>query len=251
MVGEYVPEDNEYWRLYIKLRDIINIITSPNIIKSHLLQLQLCIEEHHELYIKLFGFLTAKFHLLIHYVQIMLKNGPVISVSAMRFESKHREIKAILQSTSCKKNILKTVGIRHQLSLMHNKFSKYDRMYIAYGPELNDTVNAYFPTAQTIKLINNITINDVKYSAGIIIVANICKDGPCFGKIDKIFVVDDNIFFTYMPYKIIGFNYHYYAHSVIADETIRKIDYDSMTTHTPCILSIINNVHYIATRHIL
>lgn len=253
MIGEYVPENNEYWLLYIKLREIVSIVTSPNVTHSHLLQLKIFIVEHHTLYMKLFGDLKSKFHILIHYVRIMLLIGPVIHVSAIRFESKHRDIKAIVHATASRKNILKTVSIRHQLSLMRFQYLKYKKFYVTNGPEEgDDVVHICFPSAQTRKTLTYIIINDVTYKTGTIIVADICDSGPCFGKIDMVFVVDDVIYFRYIPFKIIGFNYHFYAYSVIADITARKIvQYESMPLRGPYLLAIKNNISYIVTRHVL
>lgn len=239
MIGEYIPEDNELWKLYIKLREIVNIITSPDIMNSHLLQLQILIEEHHKLYVKLFGPLKAKFHLLIHYVNIILRNGPTIIISAMRFESKHREIKSIVQSTSCKRNILKTIGVRHQLSLLHCTYSNYQKKYVTYGSEVrDDEVNYRFPLGQERKSFNKLSVNDVTYSSGTIFVADIYANGPCFAKIEKIFVVDNEIFFKYIPFKIRGFNNHYFAYSVVAESTQKLINYDSIASRVPCLLLV-------------
>lgn len=66
MVGDVVPEDNEYWLLYVKLRQILHILISPILLESHLLELESLIEEHHQLYLDLLGELKAKFHLLTH-----------------------------------------------------------------------------------------------------------------------------------------------------------------------------------------
>ena len=74
MVGEKINENDELsdiWLLYVKLCEIIAILTSPNITHQNLEELVLFVEEHNELYIKLFGRLTIKFHMLLHYVRLI------------------------------------------------------------------------------------------------------------------------------------------------------------------------------------
>lgn len=162
MVGDKIPNNNEVWSLYIMLREIIHITTSPNVTKSHLLQLETLVTDHHTLYIKLFGDLKPKFHFLIHYSNLMLKIGPIIKLSSMRFESKHRNIKSILQGSSSHVNIYKSIGIRYQLSQMYLYNSAYKEMYITHGAVIeNNSVNAYFPTSKNKLTLSSVTINDV------------------------------------------------------------------------------------------
>ena len=164
IVGELVPQDSEIWTLYIKLREIISIITSPEITNEDLTQLHILITEHHDIYTKYFGHLKFKFHSMIHYKRMILRNGPLIKISSMRFESKHREIKAMIQATSSRRNILKTVGIRHQLCLMHYKYALYKNLYISYGPPISDdSISIHFIASQGRQTLTNIIINDIKY----------------------------------------------------------------------------------------
>lgn len=253
MVGDMVPKENKTWPLYTKLRQIIDIVTSTNITNSHLLQLEILIEEHHALYIKLFGTLKAKFNFLLHYVRLMKQNGPLINISSMRYESKHTEIKAILNATASKRNVLQSVGIRLQLSLMHFQFSRYQDLYIKYGKELTDTtVNIHFSTSNSRRTFSHVTINDVTYKNGTVIVAEILKNGPIFGKIEKIYDVDNSIFFEYIPFQLIGFNMHLFAFSAVPTETTKKIiKHCSIALRTPCLLHKKEEISYIYTRHIL
>lgn len=248
-----VPENNETWALYIKLREIIHIITSPTVTSSHLAQLKILIEEHHTMYLKLFGPLKAKFHFMLHYVRLILQNGPLIKTSSMRSESKHRIIKAILNPVASNRNILLTAGIKLQLSLIHYMYSQYQHLYMTYGSEVpNDSVNIYFPKSNSRKTVNNVKINDVTYESGTIIVANILEKGPLFEKIKKIFIVDNSIFFEFVPLRVIGFNMHVFAFSVLADEQNQKIvHYDSIAVRTPCLSQERNDISYVFLRHVV
>uniref|UniRef100_A0ABD2WU06 Uncharacterized protein n=1 Tax=Trichogramma kaykai TaxID=54128 RepID=A0ABD2WU06_9HYME len=86
MVGSKIPEDNETWKLYLKLREIVCIITAPVITESHILQLEDAIAEHHSLYIFLNGDLKKKFHFMVHYPRLIRSVGPLMNCSTMRCE---------------------------------------------------------------------------------------------------------------------------------------------------------------------
>lgn len=253
IIGDEVPHDNKAWVIYKKLREIIHIVTSPTITKSHLFQLEMLITEHHQLYLQQFGDLKPKFHLLVHYSKLMLKIGPMIKLSSMRFESKHREIKRILQGSSSNRNILKSIGIRYQLSLMHFQFTKYKKRYITCGPSIIDhSIHIHFPTANMKRAISSVTINNVTYKKGTIIVANILENGPEYGEICSIYIIEDEIYFRCTSFNLIGFNSHYFAHSVALNiENKQVVNYDSLVIKTPCLLCEKDETIFIATRHIV
>ena len=104
MFGNLVPEGEKHWKLYIFLRKIIHIITSPRIIPSYVLQLTHLIMELNNMYIRLFGKLKPKFHFLIHYPRLLLLNGPCIHYWTMRFESRHKEMKSNALASNCSIN---------------------------------------------------------------------------------------------------------------------------------------------------
>lgn len=253
LVGHMVSEDNEAWILYIKLREIIDIINSLKILRSHLLQLEVLLEGHYKLYLKMFGNLKPKFHFMLHYVRLMLQNGPVIHTSSMRFESKHRLIKKILNATASRVDILLTVGIRIPLGLTHFLYSSYKDSFVTYGNEiLDDSISRHLPLSKSKRTVSSVTINDVTYKTGTVIVASISENGPVFGKITKIYVVENSIFFKYVLFQTIGFNKHFFASSVVETCIDQKIiQQDCIVSRTPCLLYQKEDILYVFVRHIL
>ena len=250
IIGDEVPRDDEVWNLYIKLREIINILTSPIMRRSYISQLETIIFEHNQLYMNFFGNLKYKYHCLTHYPRIIPKIGPVIKCCSLRPESKHQEIKNIISTSSSHVNILKTIGIRYNLSRMNLKFSKYYN--ISYGSQVQcDSVDHIFPQSANKKALSKIIINEITYSINTIIIPNIYDDGPEYGKIEQISTLDDKVFFHYKPFAIIGFDCHYFAHSVVEVHESKLIDFNSLAVTTPCLMFVRKNTSYIVTRHIL
>lgn len=253
LFGNQVPRDNIVWELYIKLRNIIHIITSPIQTKSYILQLEMLIEEHHKLYKKLFGPLKSKFHFLIHYVKIIRKNGSVINFSCLRFESKHRKIKTILNNTSCHNQILKTIGTRHLLSLMLQYSNEYEKLFITYGSTIKNSEDIHYTFSSSFekKEINSVSIDSFEYAKNTFIITQINEDGIEFGKITNIYVVDSNIIFKYISYNMIGFDSHYFGYSVHTKSEINFINYNDLAKKMTCLLFVNDDGEFIVTRYIL
>lgn len=107
MIGEKVPENNvPVWDLLLLLREIVDIVLAPVINMSYVSYLCEIIYDHHALFKSLFPNvpLKPKHHFLVHYPNLILEFGPLLSCWSMRFESKHLYFKRIAQSI---KKILK------------------------------------------------------------------------------------------------------------------------------------------------
>ncbi|CAG5075250.1 Protein of unknown function [Cotesia congregata] len=50
MVGDLIPKDNEVWMFYLKLRQIIDIITAPKLLRSHSILLDELVKDYDTLY---------------------------------------------------------------------------------------------------------------------------------------------------------------------------------------------------------
>lgn len=177
IVGDRVDKDSDVWKLYIDHREIVSILTKPQLTKYDLLRFEKVIKSHHELYKDLFGELKPKFHFSLHYGRAILKNGPAIKVSSFRFESKHQEILKIILATHSKVHMLYSLGVRLQLSQMRldneNSFI-YKEKNITYGDITAFNIeNLPYSTAR--KFFKKIVINDIAYKVGTVIVVEYCN----------------------------------------------------------------------------
>jgi len=91
MVGELVPYESLYWKLYLLLHKIVDLCCARKIQRDSFILLDSLISEHNRLYLLLSkNNLKPKFHFLTHYGRIFQKNGPIILTSSIRFEAKHK-----------------------------------------------------------------------------------------------------------------------------------------------------------------
>lgn len=120
IVGDLITNyDDEHWKLYKLLRSIVDIILSPRITRSYALELQELIEKLNSLYLKFYTNLKPKFHLMVHYARCMLMTGPLVNFWTMRFESRHRPLKAVVTAISCNINLLVSIAIKETLKMCY------------------------------------------------------------------------------------------------------------------------------------
>ena len=120
IVGHLVPnkKHNEYWQLYMMIRQITLISFNHFLTKTTQTSLKNLVESHNSLFVKLFGGnLRYKQHMLLHYPLIMEKSGPLNDLSNMRWENYNGLIIKTIKATPCKKNLLKTSAIKMQMRL--------------------------------------------------------------------------------------------------------------------------------------
>ncbi|KAE8737756.1 hypothetical protein FOCC_FOCC016777 [Frankliniella occidentalis] len=89
IIGDLVPENNPVWRLYLRMREILDIIMCPVVLPRVINYFGTVVQEHHELSIQYFGDVKPKFHNLLHYGQLMKNNGPLVLIDAMPCERQH------------------------------------------------------------------------------------------------------------------------------------------------------------------
>lgn len=97
------------------LQIITQIAYSHKINEEDLVVLQCNVELHLKCIQEYFGVeLLPKHHNLLHLGTLIRRMGPVVFLSMMRYEAKHKVLKAIANQTANFRNISKTIAIMHQ-----------------------------------------------------------------------------------------------------------------------------------------
>lgn len=249
LVGAFVSETNETWRLYLLILEITEILTSTLITNRHLDYLNNLIEVHHSLYQKLSqGNLKPKFHFVTHYKRLFLKLGPLVYLSCMRFESKHQELKNFMQNVKCRKNVPYTIAFRNQINQLYRFMSRqgfYDA--IDYGPiNCNFSVNTDKLSSAEFFSTSWYEINGRKYEEKSVLLLDFNDDYPIFCEISDIFVHKDdvkNVFFCSFIWHSEYFDSHFRAYKVTKTD---KTDFYSIRCFdsSPTIIHTVGNDSY-------
>nr|XP_018915259.1 PREDICTED: uncharacterized protein LOC109042788 [Bemisia tabaci] len=118
MYSNFVPPTDEFWLLYLALRKILSLILSPRLQAGCDTLLKAYVKELNELYLKISGsHLQNKFHHLVHYPTLLRHFGNLKDLWNMRTEGYHKISKLVASSVPTRKNLCKTIAIRHQLNL--------------------------------------------------------------------------------------------------------------------------------------
>ena len=69
MIGDKVPETDSRWLNFLRLLEIIDVLFAPVLSNNLVAYLHLLIEEHHQLFTKLYPScnITPKIHYMVHY----------------------------------------------------------------------------------------------------------------------------------------------------------------------------------------
>lgn len=174
IVGDLIPEGNEVWKFYLKLRQIVDVVTAPKLLHDHSNVLNDLVKNYNPLYIEFVRPLTIKSHNMTHYERLMLRNGSLIHCWSMRCESRNRDVQAIGSATCCTKNLLYTIAVKDQLMMAHTIMYADFNNQIKFGHiKRRDCSNSaqYFENISEDEIVHytHITSNGQKCQQGTVI----------------------------------------------------------------------------------
>ena len=235
LIGEYIDEDNQCWKLYLKCREIVDIIFAPSVNKQGLYHLRLMIQEFLENFCLLFpGKCTPKFHYMVHYPRLIADFGPLRCLWCMRFEAKHQYFKKVASVVCNFKNIAGTLASRHQMKQCYDysSFDHHPQNATSNGgrnvplrslcKETKDAILSVCgidsdecPTEEAWK-VQNLTIDNVQYSMKDFFVIDLLHEEeiPIFVKISTILKFRSQWVLCGKVYVPKFFNSHLHAYCV-------------------------------------
>lgn len=204
------------------LKEINDIITLTQISSNTLQYLTYLISEHHDMYLSLFNLsLKPKHHFLLHYPDIIKKIGPLMHLSCMRFEAKHKELKKNATNVQSRKNIPLTLAKKNQLNFLYRCMSKVGLSNkIEFGKILN--INTKCPIVDFPSNLENyyevawVKKNGIRFDKLNIIFFDAKENVPIFFKIINIFISKNKIecIFVCQELTTVQYSSHYKAYIV-------------------------------------
>lgn len=239
LIGDYVPVDNKEWQVYLKLRDIYTIVNIKYCHKELHILLKTLITEFNEMYLEVFDSnLKPKFHFLLHYSYVMEHIGPLHSSCSIRYESKHQEFKRVMVTTACKKNILQTMAMKHQLKFVNTifQYSEQINKIFEYGPTQNFTNFSFQQKFQfeiycelDLVNINWFIYNGFLYKKNVVVQYDYYDDDlPVFGLVQSIFTHNNEIHFALEFLENLGFDNHYFGYKIKSSNVFVSISFNNI-----------------------
>lgn len=229
MIGHKVHRLTPEWLLYIKLREVFDIISSKSIAISSFELLKSLVQEHHELYLQCFpnDHLVPKHHIMTHYSRICHMVGPLDLISSMRFESFHKKFKNIVTTTTCRKNLLTTFAKKIEFQFA-NFLINYENPTILNNSGIKKEMKStYFQKYNlSVHFEKILTTKWVEVDGTIIRLNSVIRIGqesddiPIFALIVEILFVNENeIYLCCRDIDTAGFSAHFHAYSVLLEDT--------------------------------
>ncbi|XP_051169592.1 uncharacterized protein LOC127286967 [Leptopilina boulardi] len=220
LFGDLIPDNDEHWSLYLKLREIVEIVTSHRILHGHVSYLKNLIEEHNYLFLKKIGPLKPKMHFILHYHRIIRNFGPLTQYWTMRYESKHRHLKRTTNNLAGSVNITKSIAISQCFKISQHA-SSIDVSSEKLGSKAHRSLQLLIPqqyVLQDTEYFNWVIIKGTKYALGKVVLLEMIEDElPKFGKIKVIFKFNGVIMFAFQPLITKCFYEKYNAYEVVED----------------------------------
>lgn len=248
IIGDLIKNhDDDYWLLFKLLRSIVDIILSPRITKSHALELRELVEKLLETYRGFFGALKPKFHIMVHYATCMLKTGPLVNFWTMRFESRHRPLKAVVTAISSSTNLLVSIAMKESLKMCYMFHS------FVCPTGITGTVDSDHPNKSPNRIYyKDILLTGSIYKKGLIVVVDISSTLKCFGEIQSIFVENNVVKFEVNRYDELYFDTHVHAY-VLDEENVKNctISFTELPKIPPCYSTQTADKHYVIPHFVI
>lgn len=259
IIGYYVPEDDRVWDLYVLLRKLLDKLMVRSFSKDEIAPLRHLIE----LFLWTFSDvvkenLKPKFHFLLHYPDMFLKFGPLVSLSTMRFEAKHRVSKIAARAACTRVNICKTVATRNQLTLHHYLsstskvegivFGRKSSIFTEHSEFLKSKFNVSSP--DLFVSITWLETKNCKIEKSSILMKDLCMDTmlPIFVQVEDIFVCNGQVFFICSKLQCQYFIDHFQAYKVVQQtEEKEYLSLENLFSPIPHTLSIQPNFTFYVT----
>lgn len=243
IVGDLVVVDEPIWYYYLLLLELTNILMSQSFTTDSIDYLKCVIEEHHQQYLDLFNSkLKPKHHFLIHYPTLIKKIGPPILISAFKFEAKHKELKKVCQSITCRKDLPLSVMKRCQLKHSFRYVTKKGLIdTISYGKFIldnNDNENC---------IVDWCEVNGTKYNVNNVVLLDIKDDIPEYYLINNIVVnqITNEIKFNCFYLEILCYSNHLRAYNVNLTTQHKTIAYGELYTNLVSLIYKVNLLSYV------
>ena len=215
--------------LFLKLREIVELICAPKIHANQVAYLNILIREYLDSRVSLFPDKSAKpkHHYLLHYPDLILKFGPLIRLWTLRFESKHTYFKQCARKLRNFKSLGSTLAERHQLlqAYLHSgnifapvlqidKANAFDSQI--YNAAIQQAVTCRGLTKDTTMETASATYKGTTYKKGMTVVLNLNDSGYVLGKIALIIVKQEKVYFVsekYQSVPVLDLGVHCLQHS--------------------------------------
>ena len=200
--------DTQKWKLYQILKQLCDVILSPNLNCLQITYIEELVMEHHSLMKECYPEkkLLYKHHRMIHYGTIIKRSGPLLHMIVIRYEAKHNFSKRLAHIVCNFQNISFSIAKRHQIAhalawMTHGPLKtiadvKNGEVFLVSELENKNLIIPFIGEESEVLAVDCVTILGQKYRSCETILYDFNSDGePSFAHIDQIFVHSEVVYF--------------------------------------------------------
>jgi len=270
LVGKYVSQDDEAWRVYLYLREVCDLILAPAIVTDNIALLRDLIAAFLSTFVEVFGaeFFIPKMHYMVHYPRFIQLLGPMRNFWCLRFESKHQYFKKVASGTKCFKNITQTLAKRHQMrqswefsgtdilaqddrALSKTSAAKFSKLPVTLQSSVVDALHVDIEDDENVSCAKHITIDSVNYKVSCVYVVGTVEEEvvPQFLYVNHICCVRE--VWLLCGYLLIPqrFDRHLHAYAVVEEMCSVSCHPGQIIDHTPHDFFEVDNQIYVSMRY--
>jgi len=235
ILGSFIAPDNKNWHFLLHLSHLVDMIFAPRFTRDMIAYMKSAIEDHLTEFLKLYSYHSAvklrpKHHFLVHLPSIVLKCGPLVGMSCLRYELKNSFFKRSAHIVCNFTNICHTLAYRHQqralFSLLSNAHCRsspivaHQKMTVVsslpFGSLLCDKLGVMF--RELVSVSTKLCVASVEYKQGhCVVIDTIPETGNLvFGRITNFISCTHSAdwYIVLETLKTVEFSSHYHAYCV-------------------------------------
>ena len=202
ILGNFVPLSNKHWQFLLHLSHIVDMIFAARFTRDMITYMKSAVEDHLTEFLRLYGNdggvkLRPKHHLLVHLPTIVLKCGPLVGMSCLRYELKNSFFKRSAYIVCNFTNICRTLAYRHQQRALFSLLSNAHCRSIPLVPDQQMAVVSSLPFCsllcdklgvvyrELVSVSSKLSIASVVYKQGFYVVIDVAQEtgNLVFGRI--------------------------------------------------------------------
>jgi hypothetical protein len=200
-VGKHIPLRNKHWKFLLHLSHLVDLIFAQCFTLEMTVYLKHVISDHLSMFVKLYSSaevrLRPKHHFLVHLPTIIVKSGPLVGMSCMRYELKNSFFKRCAHIVCNFTNICYTLAHRHQQQALESQLcNKHIRSVVTVGKHSLESVQSLpyhdalfrrfcLKESEEVAVSSTLCVATVAYKQGQLVMLDIDMETglPRFGKI--------------------------------------------------------------------
>ena len=261
-IGDKIPTELDMWAVVGKLLNVVELVSAPSLSVGHSHYLDDLVEDLLSSYHLCFPneIMKPKMHFIVHYGSQIRQSGMPREKMTLRFESKHGHFKEVSNRTKNKRNIVKTMAMRHQcyMYLFYRQKFFFDTEPTTVGSQqfpvqllsakVKELVQPML-TEQHLTIIKHVKVNGTLYQVNDIVILGFENDSYVFGLVEQVFFIHGSPLLLCLQLHNLAFDQHYHAYEVEETDIYQLVEVSKLFDFHPLGRYLVSSKFFVPLRY--